>query len=30
VTFEYGGQVAAGEPHAIWRRVGRHGVLDEQ
>lgn len=28
-TFEYGDEVLAGEPHIIWRRVGRHDVLSE-
>ncbi len=26
-TFAYGGEVLAGEPHVIWRRVGTHDVL---
>lgn len=28
-TFEYGDRVIAGEPHVIWRRIGRHEVLAE-
>jgi hypothetical protein len=28
-TFEYGEEIAAGEPHVIWRRVGTHGVIAE-
>lgn len=27
-TFERGPEVKPGEPHIIWRRVGRHSVLD--
>jgi hypothetical protein len=26
---EYGEEIAAGEPHVVWRRVGTHGVLAE-
>jgi len=26
-TFSYGDEVAHGEPHVIWRRVGIHDVL---
>jgi hypothetical protein len=26
-TFEYGGEVVAGEPHIIWRRIGTHDVF---
>ena len=26
-TFEYGKSVRDGEPHVIWRRVGRHDVF---
>jgi hypothetical protein len=27
-TFEYGTQVAEGEQHIIWRRVGTHAVFN--
>ncbi|TXR94516.1 hypothetical protein EAO73_35130 [Streptomyces sp. col6] len=26
-TFAYGGEVHAGTPHVIWRRIGTHGIL---
>ena len=26
-TFKYGDEVAPGEPHVIWRRVGDHSIL---
>jgi hypothetical protein len=29
MTFEYGKEVHVGQPHIIWRRVGRHEVLDD-
>jgi hypothetical protein len=28
-TFEYGDEITPGEPHVIWRRVGRHAVFAE-
>ena len=28
-TFEYGGTIAEGEPHIIWRRVGTHAIFDK-
>lgn len=28
-TFQYGDQEMAGEPHIIWRRIGRHQILGE-
>jgi hypothetical protein len=28
-TFEYGDEVRPGEPHVIWRRVGKHEVFRE-
>jgi hypothetical protein len=28
-TFEYGAEVAAGEPHVVWRRVGTHDVFKQ-
>lgn len=26
-TFSYGTSIRAGEPHVIWRRVGKHDIL---
>lgn len=26
-TFSYGDSIRAGEPHVIWRRVGKHDIL---
>lgn len=26
-TFEYGGEVAEGVPHVVWRRVGTHSIF---
>lgn len=28
-TFEYGGQIRAGDPHIIWRRIGTHDIFRE-
>ena len=28
-TFEYGDEVAEGEPHVLWRRVGTHAIFDQ-
>jgi hypothetical protein len=26
-TFQYGASVREGEPHIIWRRIGKHSIL---
>jgi len=26
-TFQFGPEVVAGQPHVIWRRIGRHEIL---
>lgn len=26
-TFAYGREVARGEPHVVWRRIGDHSIL---
>jgi hypothetical protein len=28
-TFEYGAEVAKGEAHVIWRRIGTHSVFKQ-
>ena len=28
-TFEYGAEVADGEPHILWRRVGTHAIFTQ-
>lgn len=28
-TFQYGNESQAGQPHVIWRRIGRHAVLGD-
>jgi hypothetical protein len=28
-TFEYGAEVAVGQPHVVWRRVGTHEVFKQ-
>jgi hypothetical protein len=28
-TFEYGGVIAEGDPHIVWRRVGTHASFDK-
>jgi hypothetical protein len=28
-TFEYGDEVVTGEPHVVWRRVGKHAVFKQ-
>lgn len=27
-TWQYGDEIQSGEPHVVWRRIGRHDVLD--
>jgi len=28
-TFHYGAEMRPGEAHIVWRRVGRHRILDD-
>jgi hypothetical protein len=28
-TFEYGPEVAGGQPHVVWRRVGTHTIFKQ-
>jgi hypothetical protein len=28
-TFEHGSEVAEGEPHVVWRRVGTHTIFTQ-
>jgi hypothetical protein len=28
-TFQYGPEIAPGEPHVIWRRIGTHAIFRE-
>lgn len=28
-TFTYGAEVRAGDPHIIWRRIGKHDIFRE-
>jgi hypothetical protein len=27
-TFQYGDPVREGEPHIVWRRIGKHDIFD--
>ena len=28
-TFRYGAELAAGQPHIVWLRIGKHAILDD-